>query len=555
MTQKQKKSVSRTQRVNPHLFHHLVRIISETNGISLQDTLELSTASAQIKRDLATHKLFREFRELLGHFQQYSDDIGLLLSHPVGTALHEFFKLFPIPYRDEHIHLTGSLTPDFIYENLQPLIEGPQKKLYAKHIRAVFGQSAFPIRGAEDVAKLIQVEDGESFLRFLEVLFLPKLIFTSREAYRKAASHIARSVFENYNVGKVHLKFTLSRVSGMHAEQIPGTENLTPEDVILGLYEGFKGFKDEHPDFDFVLSPSFRKEPDFYDAAHFKSKREDFMHQVDAILEILNRYPELAPYMKEVDTVGSEKELYRKAHFAEMQRGFRRLHRYGFALKSHHGETWHTLNRGIQAVDNAMNIWHIDTLEHGISLGINPNFYFHTIFERVLEWNKKGVKPDPESPEAREIAAMNWEEYPPVLQKLLAGRPLTQAEIGHFRKVKFYTAVEVEHYQHDVLNRMIDKKIGLTSLPSSNKKLTGQFPDYKDHPFSWWEKKAVKQAIGTDNYVTLRTNFIQEMIILLLSDPKNLKITKLLMVATGEQRRPYLAKKLWDMRESLGIES
>jgi len=554
MAQKQKKPM-RTSPAHSSLFHHLVRIISETNGISLQDTLELATNSAQIKRDRPTHKHFREFRELLSHFQQYSDDIELLLRHPVGSALHEFFRLFPLPYQDQHIHLTGSLTPDFIYENLKPYLAGPDRQLYEKHIRAVFGKNSLPIRGAKDVEALIHTNDGETFFRFLEVLFLPKLILTNRDAHRRAAYHIAKSVYENYNVGKVHLKFTLSRASKMHAEQIPGTEDLTPQDVILGLYEGFRDFKKEYPQFSFVLSPSFRKEPEFYDAERFKSKKDDFMNQVETILAILAENPELQPYMNEVDTVGSEKELYRKAHFAQMQRGFRRLHRFGFSLKSHHGETWHTLNRGIQAVDNAMNIWHIDTLEHGISLGVNPNFYFHTIFEKVLEWNKKGVKLNPEGNETKEIVAMDWEDQKRVLAKLLSGKPLSQTEIGHFRKVKFYTAVEVEHYQHDVLNRMIDKEVTLTSLPSSNKKLTGQFPDYKDHPFSWWEKKAVKQAIGTDNYVTLGTNFIQEMIILLLSDPKNLKITKLLMVATGEQRRPYLSKMLWDMRESLGIES
>ena len=55
--------------------------------------------------------------------------------------------------------------------------------------------------------------------------------------------------------------------------------------------------------------------------------------------------------------------------------------------------------------------------------------------------------------------------------------------------MKFHNAREIEHYQHDVLNRMINKKVSLVALPSSNLKLTGCFPDYKDHPFSWWEKK------------------------------------------------------------------
>jgi len=102
---------------------------------------------------------------------------------------------------------------------------------------------------------------------------------------------------------------------------------------------------------------------------------------------------------------------------------------------------------------------------------------------------------------------------------------------------------------------MLDKQISLVALPSSNLKLTGRFPDYKDHPFSWWEKKGLVLGVGTDNYVTLGTNFIQELLILLLSDPQNLKITKLLMVATGESRRPLISHLLWQMREAVEAEA
>ena len=63
---------------------------------------------------------------------------------------------------------------------------------------------------------------------------------------------------------------------------------------------------------------------------------------------------------------------------------------------------WRTLRRGVQAVDNAMNIWHIDTLEHGVSLGVNPNFYFHMVFERAMEQNSRGVGVEPESREAQD---------------------------------------------------------------------------------------------------------------------------------------------------------
>jgi adenosine deaminase len=108
----------------------------------------------------------------------------------------------------------------------------------------------------------------------------------------------------------------------------------------------------------------------------------------------------------------------------------------------------------------------------------------------------------------------------------------------------------VEHYQHDVLNRMIDKRLTLVSLPSSNKKLTGALADYKDHPFSWWEKKGLRLGVGTDNDVTLNTSFIREMLILLYTDALELKIMKLLIVTTGETRRPYLSHLLWEMRKA-----
>jgi len=101
------------------------------------------------------------------------------------------------------------------------------------------------------------------------------------------------------------------------------------------------------------------------------------------------------------------------------------------------------------------------------------------------------------------------------------------------------------------LNRMIDKGVSLVSLPSSNNKLSALFEDYKDHPFSWWEKKNLELGIGTDNFVTLNTNFIQELLILLFTDPFDLKITKLLMVATGEDRRPFLSHYLWQMRKEV----
>lgn len=531
------------------LTEFLIKIISETNGISLSDTLELAVHGESKDDTPLIKKSLQEFRRLINDFHSDEVDIKTLLSHPVSQALFEFFQRFPKPYIEEHIHLTGSLSAEFIHPHLMKLLQGPDKQIYFDIINKVYGDGiAEQIESVQDVDSLIRLKEDEFFDRYLKILLLPKLILTTKEMHAEAAYHMASELFKKYNVGKIRLKFTLSRANQTADEQIPGLENLSEEDVVLGLYDGFMRFKKEVPDFDFVLSPCFRKEANFFDASRFSTKKEHFLHQVDAILDILEKYPFLNPYLCEVDTVGSERDLYRKVHFAEMQQGFRKLHFKGFAIRSHHGETWHTLKKGVQAVDNALNIWNIDTLEHGLSLGINPNFYFHSLYRRLVIENERGEKIPQGSSDWKELMDMDWREHTNVREKLFSGTPLTEDEKRIFVKVKFHTAREVEHYQHDVLNRMINKGVSLIALPSSNNKLTTNFQDYKDHPFSWWEKKGLKLGIGTDNYITLNTNYIQELLILLYTDAENLKITKLLMVATGENRRPYISQLLWKMR-------
>jgi adenosine deaminase len=533
------------------LTDHLIKIISETNGISLVDTLELSMMGDSKDDHPLIKKSLQEFKRLINDFQSNEVEIKTLLTHPVAIALGNFFKRFPKPYIEEHIHLTGSLSAEFIHPHLMKLLQGPDKEIYFNIINKVYGEgTAESIQTVEDVDHLVRLKEDEFFDRYLKILLLPKLILTTKEMHAEAAYHMASELYHKFNVGTIRLKFTLSRANQSADEQIPGLENLTEEDVVLGLYEGYMRFKKEFPSFEFVLSPCFRKEANFYDAANFPTKRDHFLHQVDAILGILDKYPFLIPHLCEVDTVGSERDLYRKGHFAEMQQGFRKLHFKGFKIRSHHGETWHTLKKGVQAVDNALNIWHIDTLEHGLSLGINPNYYFHSLYRRLVIENERGGKIKENSTDWKELMDMDWREYTDIREKLFKGIPLDEKEKREFVKVKFHTAREVEHYQHDVLNRMINKGVSLIALPSSNNKLTDNFEDYKDHPFSWWEKKGLKLGMGTDNYVTLNTNYIQELLILLFTDAENLKITKLLMVATGETRRPYLSQLLWKMRQT-----
>ena len=530
----------------------LTQIISETNGLSLEDTLVLAEGSPQLQFEPELAAQLSEFHDLLGGFRLDRTPIDALFHHPVGEGLALFLRAFPIPYREEHIHLTGSLDAAFIHERLQTLLDGPDRSIYESKISEVYGPGSLPIRSAADVDRLIRLGDEDRFDRYLRILYLAKLILTTRDAHRAAAYHMASRLYRTANVGALRLKFTLFRETSDSAEQIPGISALTPEDVMLGLYEGFRQFQIETPQFRFILSPSFRKEASFYDAQRYPSKSAHFSDQVSQIIALLDKHPFLRDVVTEVDTVGNERGFYRKAHFQEMRVGMRKLQAHGFRTRSHHGETWNTLRQGVQAVDNAMNIWHVDAVEHGLSLGINPNFYYHSMLQRVLRANARGVAVATGSREHAELMDMDWSRRDEIIGKLLNGRPLSEREAVLATKTKFHHASEVEHYQHDVLNRMIDKRLTLVSLPSSNKKLTGQLSDYKDHPFSWWEKKGLRLGVGTDNDITLNTNFIREMLILLFTDPLELKITKLLIVTTGESRRSHISHLLWQMRKSQG---
>lgn len=530
------------------LSKELTKTIAETNGIYIKETLELLAHNPKVKSDSLMSKAVIEFRHLLSGLQGEEVDIKTLCDHPVADALFQFFKRFPICYHEEHIHLTGSLDASFIYPRLMQLLDGPNKDIYEEKIKAVYGKDALPINSEADVDYLIRLKEGEKFDRYLKILYLAKLVLNSRQTHAEAAYHMASKLYNDYNVGSLRLKFTLSRGTGIKDEQVPGIDNLSEEDVVLGLYQGFKSFQSKHPWFRFFLVPSFRKESNFYDHQRFSSKEESFLYQVDKLLSLLDQYPELEDVMKEVDTVGDEKHLYRKKNFEEMKKGLRKLQYRGFSIRSHHGETWLTLKKGVQAVDNAMNIWHVDTLEHGLSLGINPNYYFHRLFQKIIKLNQKGEAIEPNSPEYHELKELEWPNTS-VLNKLVTGRKISSLDMTQFIKTKFYTAIEIEQYQHDILNRMLQKQVSLVALPSSNMKLTGVFPDYKIHPFSWWEKKGAILGVGTDNYVTLNTNYIYELMMLLFSDPQNLKITKLIMVATKEERRPRISSLLWEMRK------
>jgi hypothetical protein len=91
--------------IHNQLVAALTTIISETNGISLSDTLDLLLSSDLNHKNPEAYKQVAEFRVLLNRFQINEITITHLLKHPLSSALFEFFKNFPLKYNEEHIHL------------------------------------------------------------------------------------------------------------------------------------------------------------------------------------------------------------------------------------------------------------------------------------------------------------------------------------------------------------------------------------------------------------------------------------------------------------------
>src|SRR3954469_5857077 len=115
-------------------------IISETNGISLRDSLELLLNSDRTQSSADLKLTLQSFQTDLQKFLNDELSIGHLLDHPATLALGDFFKNFPLPYRDEHTHLTGALSAEFIYPRLTKLLSGSHKAVYEKKIKSVYGE-------------------------------------------------------------------------------------------------------------------------------------------------------------------------------------------------------------------------------------------------------------------------------------------------------------------------------------------------------------------------------------------------------------------------------
>ena len=109
------------------LVKYLTNMVGETNGVSLIDTLNLLLTSDLSKKHPEVNNEIKEFRELVDLFRTNKIQINKLLEHTFSDALFEFFKNFPLKYKEEHIHLTGSITADFIFPRLKVLLEGPNR--------------------------------------------------------------------------------------------------------------------------------------------------------------------------------------------------------------------------------------------------------------------------------------------------------------------------------------------------------------------------------------------------------------------------------------------
>src|SRR5437763_927377 len=76
----------------PRLIRLLTQLISETNGLSLEDTLTLAEGSPRLERDGEMQAAVTEFHQRLGQFRLNQVPIESLLGHPVAQALEGFFR-------------------------------------------------------------------------------------------------------------------------------------------------------------------------------------------------------------------------------------------------------------------------------------------------------------------------------------------------------------------------------------------------------------------------------------------------------------------------------
>lgn len=333
------------------IANNLSLLLSRKVDSSLEEVL------SSLKEQEEFKTLIEDFERLLEEFSRNEAVLKKLFKHQVGEGLREFLKRFPKGYLDAHAHLSGSLHSSFLLPKVLNILKGEEGEVFAQHIERVYGSGSSKIETEEDISKLLCCYDTLHFKDFLiKGLYLPKLIFIDKKTHVEAAEHVANTFYKNFNVKNLRLKFTLSRKTVDSFEQVPQSESVTFEDVLSGLFEGFKRFQRLHPDFQFTLSPSFRKEENFFDAKNFKSKQEYFEFLVDKLLEFLEKNPHLKENINEVDTVGDELYFYKEEHFLTLSRGIAKLKANGFKVRSHHGEVFFTLLEAVRAIGFAISL-------------------------------------------------------------------------------------------------------------------------------------------------------------------------------------------------------
>lgn len=530
--------------ITQKIIRHLEKVLAKSSDSTLEDVIK------EFKKQVELRELASEFETLLKTFRRNEKFLPNLFKHPIGQALREFFRCFPVGYLDAHAHLSGSLHSSFLLPKVLSVLSKDRGEVFAQHIERVYGKKAAQIQTEEDIDNLLCGYDTLSFKDFLiKGLYLPKLILLEKQTHIEAAEHIATTFYQNFNIRHLRLKFTLSRTTGDSFEQVPHSETMPFEDVILGLYEGFKRFQQLHTDFKFTLSPSFRKEEEFFDAKNFKNKQEHFEFLVDKLLEFLDKNPFLKEHVNEVDTVGNELYFYKEEHFLTWKRGVAKLKANNFKVRSHHGEIFFTLLEAVRCIGFAITIWKIDTLEHGLAAGVNPFLYFGRLKKKVFAKNALKQAIDQKEREFFELRDLAWDDKEWIFEKLLRGEELDQEEKRILRNLFFDKIKEVWDAQVEVLCLLLEHNVSITSIPTTNKKLTGLFNHYKEHPFPFWSSLGIKMNIGSDDYYPNNSDFIQEMLILLFANFETMQINFLLMCATNSQNISKINQILEKSRE------
>jgi hypothetical protein len=77
--------------LSPQIRNELIKIISETNGITIHDTLELMIYSDEIGKSPEIKQSLQEFKKLLADFQNNFVSIHKLLAHDFSHFMKNIF--------------------------------------------------------------------------------------------------------------------------------------------------------------------------------------------------------------------------------------------------------------------------------------------------------------------------------------------------------------------------------------------------------------------------------------------------------------------------------